>query len=176
VIPKQRIKTKNQKEHEYSIVLNKSFNIIRHICDNKVYVTTYHKEFEQIFKELYDYLKNPKKIEFDEDLVMMLTTTIKHLNAVSPYTLEMLTYLPKFLKKSRGLMLDLFEFMNQLLYYGNDALTSSEGILGVIVQIYEYSITVPILKDGSDKSPFLGAMLMQMWLTVSLDFLNIFIL
>jgi hypothetical protein len=85
---------------------------------------------------------------------------------VSPYTLDIVQYLPKFLKKSRGLMLDLFEFMNQLLFHGKESITSNDSLLSTITQIYELSITIPIIKDGSDKSPFLGALLMQMWFTV----------
>jgi len=158
------------KDPEYSIVVNKSFNILRLICENKNYIINYHKELEEIFKELYEYLKNPKKIEFDEDLVMMLTSIIKHINSVSVYTLELLQHLPKFLKKSKGLMLDLFDFMNQLLNHGGEQLTSSEANLKTITQIYEYSITIPLIKDGSDKSPFLGALLMQLWLTVRIIF------
>jgi len=158
---------KGQKDPEYSIVLNKCFIILRIICENKNYVTKYHKEFEAIFKQLYDYLKNPKKIEFDEDLVMMLSSTMKHLHVVSQYTFDLLQYLPKYLKKSKGMMKDLFDFMNQLIFYGHDTLVTNEQYLDQVYQIFELSCEVPMLNECSDKSSFLGALLMQTFITVN---------
>ena len=98
---------------------------------------------------------------------MMLSGITKHSKTVSNYTLEMLQHLPKFLKKSKGLMLDLYDLMIQLLYHGKESITSNEENLKVIANIFELSIKIPIQKDGSDVSPFLGALLMQMWMTVT---------
>lgn len=166
-IPKTRIKTKNQKDQEYSIIINKCFNILRLVCDNKDYILSFHEALESIFKELYDYLKNPKKVEFDEDLVLMLTTCMKHSGKVTNLTFEMLQHMTKFLKKNKGLMLDLYEFMNQIIVNGYSYLCESEEFCEMVYQIYLQSIEVPLVKDGSDKSPILGSLMIQTWITVS---------
>jgi len=147
--------------------LNKRFNLLRLVCDNKNYINTYHTELEYIFKELYDYLKCNKNSGFDEDLIMMLTCTMKHLRRASSYTLELLNYVPKLLKKSKGLTMDLFEFLNQLIFYGHEEVLAKEETLSNLYQIYELSATFFMEKSDLDKSPFLGALLMQVLLTVN---------
>lgn len=169
IIPHTRIKFKvtseksnsNSNGNQYNIIVNKCLNIIRSVTDKADYVKKYINHFEKILDPLFDYMKNPSRIDFDEDIVLILTAFIKHLKMIPPSALKVLPDLPKYMKKSKGLLLDLYELINQFIVYGNGVIDVNEDYNKIIMKIFRASFDK---KCDYDKSPFLGASIMQIWL------------
>lgn len=153
--------TRREKDSQYNIVVNKCFNIIRTISDKEEYVQKYILQLEEILDPIFEHMKNPTKIDFDEDIVLIMTSFIKHLKYIPKSGLKILVELPKYLKKSKGLLLDLYELVNQYIVYGKKIIDTKEDYNKIIMKIFRASFDK---KSDYDKSPFLGASLMQIWL------------
>lgn len=156
--------SRREKDSQYNLIVNKCFNIIRTLTDNATYVTKYIIVLEEILEPLFDHMKAPSKIDFDEDIILIMTSFIKHLKALPKSALALLPELPKYLKKSKGLLLDLYELVNQYIVYGNGIVDMKEEYNKIIMKIFRASFDK---KSDYDKSPFLGASLMQVWLQTS---------
>ena len=153
--------SRREKDSQYNLIVNKCFNIIRTVTDNALYVTKYILILEEILDPLFEFMKSPSKIDFDEDIILIMTSFIKHLKTLPRSALILLPELPKYLKKSKGLLLDLYELINQYIVYGNGVVDAKEEYNKVIMKIFRASFDK---KSDYDKSPFLGASLMQIWL------------
>lgn len=152
--------SRREKNTRYNITVNKCFNIIRTIADRESYVVNHILDFENILDPIFDHMKNPSKIDFDEDIVLIITSFIKHLKTIPTSALKVLPHLPKYMKKSNGLLLDLYELINQYVVYGKGIIDVTEEYNKVIMKIFRASFDQ---NADSEKGPFLGASLMQVW-------------
>jgi hypothetical protein len=170
VMPHTRIKFKvtkensaqnNARETQYNIIVNKSLNIVRTLVDKIDYMQPNFFEFEEILSPLFEYMKTPNRIDFDEDIILILTSFIKNLKIIPQSALKVLPELPKYLKKCKGLLLDLYELMNEYIVYGNGVIDTNEEYCKVVMKIFRASFDK---KFEYERSGFLGANLMQVWL------------
>jgi hypothetical protein len=108
-------------------------------------------------------MKTPKRIDFDEDIILILTSFIKFTKTIPQSALIVLPYLPLYLKKCKGLTLDLYELINHYLVYGNGIIDSNEEYAKVIMKILSTSFDK---KCESELSGFLSSCLIHIWLQV----------
>jgi hypothetical protein len=169
VVPQTRIKFKvsnpKHNNNKYNLIINKSFNIIRCITDKEIYVVKYILYLEEILKPLLEYMKNPQRIDFDEDIVLIITSFIKYSKTIPASALIVLPYLQLYLKKSKGLSLDLYELINQYIVHGNGIIDVNEEYSKVLMKIFTTSFSD---KCEYELSGFLAANLIQVWLQVYL--------
>jgi hypothetical protein len=104
-----------------------------------------------------------KKIEFDEDLVLIMTSLINLGQKVPQEAINFFQYTPKYLKKNKGLMLDLFELLNSYIIYGSDMFDSNLDYIKTLCSVIKISITDYY---GYDKSAYLGYNLLSIFLQV----------
>lgn len=104
-----------------------------------------------------------KKIEFDEDLILVVTSLITIGEKVPQEAVNFFQHTPKYLKKNRGLMLDLFELLNAYIVYGSQMFESNVEYIQTLCTMIKKSIT-----DYSDydKSAYLGYNLLSILLQV----------
>lgn len=106
----------------------------------------------------------PTRIDFDEDIILIQTSFIKHLETLPKTALKLLPDLPKYLKKNKGLGLDLYELLNMYIIYGNGILELNPDYNAVLLKLFTASFDK---RCDLDKSAFLGSSLMQIWIQVS---------
>ena len=111
-----------------------------------------------------------KKIEFDEDLVLTMTSFIRISQKVPPEGVVFFQHLPKYLKKNKGLMLDLYELLNAYIVYGSDMFDNNLEYVASLCDMIKKSITE---FSAYEKSSYLGYNLLSLLLQV-LDYLLIF--
>jgi hypothetical protein len=126
-------------------------------------VNMYIFNFEKTLQPLFDYMKNPSRIDFDEDIVLIMTSFIKIIKKIPDSGLALLPNLLKYQKKNKGLTVDLYELLNQYIIAGQGVLETNEDYLKIIIKIFKASLD-KISED--DKSAFLGASLMTIMLQV----------
>jgi hypothetical protein len=120
-------------------------------------------DFEKSLTPLFDYMKNPSRIDFDEDIVLIMTSFIKIIKKIPTSGLTLLPHLPKYLKKNKGLTVDLFELLNQYIIAGQGVLDTTEDYMKVIIKMFKSSLDKA---TEDDKSAFLGASLIIIMLQV----------
>jgi len=103
------------------------------------------------------------KIEFDEDLVLVMTSLITIGQKVPPEAVSFFQHTPKYLKKNKGLMLDLFELLNAYIVYGTEMFGSNIEYIQTLCTIIKKSITE---YSDYEKSTYLGYNLLSILLQV----------
>lgn len=81
------------------------------------------------------------KIEFDEDLVLIMTSFITTSKRIPQEGVAFFPLLTKYLKKNKGLMLDLFELLNAYIIYGGEFFESNEENIKILYEMIKKSIT-----------------------------------
>lgn len=104
-----------------------------------------------------------KKIEFDEDLVLIVTSLITIGQKVPQEAINFFQHTPKYLKKNKGLMLDLFELLNAYIVYGTEMFDSNLEYIQTLCAMIKNSITV---YSDYEKSAYLGYNLLSILLQV----------
>ena len=133
---KNKIKKKAAEKtnlNDYNIIINKCFNIIRMLMHNSQFVINNMKLIEESLKPLVDYMKEPKKIEFDEDIITIIYLIIINNKKVTPLAFSLIKNLYRYCEKVDGLLLDLYMLTNAYLAYGTEQIISNEEyFLGMI--------------------------------------------
>ena len=163
--------------YPYKILVNKCFNIIRMMLaeNNSDFVVSNEKEITNALAPLYKYMKEIKKIEFDEDLILIMTNIIQHLKTIPTIGYELLINLHKYPEKNNGMLLDLYQLVNCYMEYGLGIIESNTEYLKGIYDLFQPSIN----DIKFSKSPFYIYSLLQIWFMKSQnapsDYVNIFL-
>ena len=106
-------------------------------------------------------MKNPKKIDFDEDIIIIVTNFIRLTKSIPKSLDYIFPYLDKYYSKADSLMLDLFELLNYTIYYGKSFAKANDNNLDFLFSIFEKSL---IDDRVFEKSPILGCSLINILL------------
>ena len=87
------LQSQNQKTN---IILSKCWNIILVMADTDSFIPKYLNEFEKELIPLFDALAFPEKIEFDDEILNLITTFIKKSKTVTPVMQKIFTVFPKY--------------------------------------------------------------------------------
>ena len=147
-MPNNRVKIKKKAAeqtnlNDYKIIVNKCFNIIRMLMHSKIFVVKNLQKIEESFAPLVEYMNEPSKIDFDEDIVEIINNLIIHNQHLTKLSLVVIEHLYKYCKKIEGLLLDMYELINAYLAYGTDVILSNEKYMNLngTITIDEYGIS-----------------------------------
>ena len=73
----------HEKGEKNNLIINKCWNIIRLIVDLKEIITIYYSEIEEALKPLFEFIADPLKIEFEDDIVLAVKSMIRRTNNIS---------------------------------------------------------------------------------------------
>jgi hypothetical protein len=71
-----------------SVTIGKCMNILRMLVEKKEYISAFAEQFEERLKPLYLYMAEPQKINFDEDIIIILKSFIKKCERITPIQWE----------------------------------------------------------------------------------------
>jgi hypothetical protein len=83
---------------------------------------------------------DPFKIEFEDDIVLVLKSFIKRMKAVSPTLWQIFPYLMKVFEKNKKAFGNLLDAINYYLLYGKEYLAANTPHLDMIVQMANLSL------------------------------------
>lgn len=146
---------------QYKVIISKCFNVIQSIFNNKSFIINNAAKIDELIMPLVVYMKYPNKIEFDEDIVIIMTIFIKTLKIVPKSAVKLLPDLSQYLRKCKGLSIDLFELLNIYIIYSNSSIENSEEHSKAIFKLFKKSFAK---ESYFSTSPYLGTSLIQIWL------------
>lgn len=163
-VKKERNKIKkkaNEKtnSNDYNIIINKCFNIIRMLMHIKSFVINNNELIEKSLSPLVSCMDEPKKIEFDEDIITIIYLIIIHNGKLTPLCFSLIKNLYKYCDKVGGLLLDLYMLINAYLAYGTEQILSNEEYLLGIISVFNSGIN----GEKFFNSPFYTCILIQTW-------------
>ena len=159
---KNKIKKKAAQQtnlNDYKIIINKCFNIIRMLMHSKIFVVKNLAQIEEALTPLVEYMTDPNKIDFDEDIVSIIYYLIIHNQQLTKLSLAVIGHLYKYCEKIKGLLLDMYELINAYLAYGTDIILSNESYMEGIYKVFEQGLKNDKFKNG----PFFTCLLIQTW-------------
>ncbi|EGR28514.1 hypothetical protein IMG5_173700 [Ichthyophthirius multifiliis] len=149
----------NKKNKDY-LFINKSWNIIRHMSENPKIIPQYIDSMLHELKPLLQYVQYPEKIDFDEDIVLLVGSFIKHQKSVHPICGELANFFPKIFEKQQRVFGQLFFTLNNLIVYGKDYLLQNINTLQVVVEMcFKALFSQSNKSNDADKAE--GATLLQ---------------
>jgi hypothetical protein len=157
---KNKINQIENNNNNQIFLINKCFNIIRTLMEKKIFVQTNYEIIEESLLPLLNYLDESKSIEFDEDLVLILTKMINYKKQLTKSTIYALQFLYKYADKNEGMLLDLFELVNNYIIYGMKEIESNSLLFNSLINIFKSSMNT----EKFVKSPFYACSLIQIWI------------
>ena len=147
--------------NSYKIIVNKCFNLIRLLMDNEIFVIKNLDLIEESLKPLVDYMENPNKIDFDEDLVAVIYLIIKYNKKVTGLCFSIIKNLYKYCDKLKGLYPDTYKLVNAYLAYGTDQILSNKVWYEGIFKVFNSGIK---REERTNKSVLFTCILIQTWI------------
>jgi hypothetical protein len=118
----QRILTELKLCHERgernNLIINKCWNVIRLITELDTFMPTYASSIEEQLKPLFEFMADPSKIEFEDDIVLTIRSFIKKTNQVSPVMWTLFPVMIKVFEKNKRTFGNLLDTLNQYIIIG----------------------------------------------------------
>jgi hypothetical protein len=92
-------------------------------------------EVEKCLAPLLNYLKNPIKIEFDDELLDILKALLNNSDYVTPFSKEIFPYLHQIITKTEGLNTTLFKILNMYITKDDGFIFSNIKMLEVLIKM-----------------------------------------
>ncbi len=110
------------------------------------------------------YMHSPNKIDFDDDIIQIMSTLIKAMKNLPKVAVTMLPDICQVLRKNKGLTKELFFLINLYLINSNGILEKKEENSKSVFKLFKKCFT----KESRHKeTAFLGTILMQIWVVCS---------
>ena len=104
----------NLKNSNSQIIFGKCFNIIINILKKNPIHEDKINEFENIIENIFSYIKEPEKIDFDDEIINIITEEIKNLNKITSLSIKLLQLLIPIIKKEQEVDDSIY---NYLIYF-----------------------------------------------------------
>ena len=151
-------KLKNLNNHE--IIINKCFNIIKILLENKAFIFNNYELIENCLRPLIEYMDDPKKIKFDEDIIYIIYLLMKEREKVVGIGFNLIKNIYKYIDKCGSLYLESYQLLDKYISYGtNQILTNKKWYEGIFKAFMS-----GIKGDDSDKGVLYTCMLIQTWI------------
>ena len=147
----------------YRLIISKCFSVLHKIFQNENLILNKYQEIEKYIEPLMKYMKTPNKIDFDEDLIDIMTQIIRTLKYLPNLAVNLLPDIGQVLRKNKGMNKKLFTLMNLYVVYSNGEIETKEENSKYLFKLYKKCFT----KDSFHKeSAYLCTFIMEIWFII----------
>jgi hypothetical protein len=133
-LERQRANEKPNKKQS-SIIIVKCWNIIRTISESKELSNEQLLVIEDKLIPLFEFLNDPSKIDFDDDIILFEITIMRRTQTVSKTAWILFPCLAKVQAKYENSFIQLYPALNCYIYYGREVLANSPAYVEMIVDM-----------------------------------------
>ncbi|OMJ89162.1 hypothetical protein SteCoe_8706 [Stentor coeruleus] len=124
-----------QKKSKLSIIVVKCWNIIRALVECKSLTDEQALQLELKFVPLFEYIQNPKEIEFDDDIILFEVSVMRKCKVVTEVAWNIFKHLHLVQEKYDNTFVQLFQILNCYIYYGKNVLSGNIAFLHTISEM-----------------------------------------
>lgn len=106
------LKNCHEKGEKNNLIINKCWNVIRLVSEFDSFMPRYASELEHALKPLFEFIIDPSRIEFEDDIVLTLKSFIKKTGAISQVMWTIFPHLEKVFEKNKGVFGNLLDTVN----------------------------------------------------------------
>jgi hypothetical protein len=143
-----------------SILVQKMLNILKQITQNKGLMAKYSQNFEEVYKPIFEFMVDPSKISFEDDILNILKNFIRKTSKVSDVIYTVLPCLEKVFRKNKNCFGNtLLDTLNYYMVFGRDRLVQDKATVSMLIRIaIEAMFTVEpnVTVNNSEGSIFLS--------------------
>jgi hypothetical protein len=131
----------HEKGERNNLIISKCWNVISAMTMGvESYIALHQAEFEQILLPLFDYINHPDRIEFEDEIVMILKQFIRKSKTVTKTQWEILPHLDNIFKKNKNTFGNLFDTLNYYLVYGKEVIAQDPAKVQVFIDLAHKSM------------------------------------
>lgn len=127
-------------------------------------------EVEKCLEPLMSYLKNPNKIDFDDELLDILKALLNNSDTITPLSKEIFPYLTHVITKTEGMSTAMFKILNMYINKDDGYIFSNENNLKTLISILLESIDC---EDEIEFGPICASILLQVLPNVRKFYFNL---
>jgi hypothetical protein len=101
-------------------VINQCCNSIRTICESEEYINSFGDQIDQELVTIYDFMIDPSKIDFDDDIALSISTHINIRKEVTDIQKRVFTTFDACHQKYKGIFGNLVVAINSFIVYGTN--------------------------------------------------------
>jgi hypothetical protein len=106
------LKLCHERGERNNLIINKCWNVIRMVSELDSFMPKYSSAIEEQLKPLFEFMTDPSKIEFEDDIVLTIRSFIKKTNEVSPVMWTLFPLLTKVFEKNKRTFGNLLDTLN----------------------------------------------------------------
>ena len=149
------------KKKKKTIFIIKSWNILRFISAHKALPNEKLLEIEQTLLPVFEYIRSPKDIEFDDDILLFEVSLMRKCQTVTQAGWTLFSQLKLVQEKYEGTFLQLFPILNCYLYYGKDMFASQPEYLKSVADMCGKCIFAVFKSKVNEAANSEGALIYQ---------------
>ena len=118
-----------------NMTINQCWNVIRAMCEQKAFFPIYLDSIETALLPMFNYLVDLTNIEFDDDMVQVLTALITRRGSVSENMAKVFPYLTNFFDKYGQSFGSLMQTLNTYIIYGKENFSTNKSWIEIIIKM-----------------------------------------
>jgi hypothetical protein len=119
-----------------SILVQKMLNILKQITQNKGLMAKYSQNFEEVYKPIFEFMVDPSKISFEDDILNILKNFIRKTSKVSDVIYTVLPCLEKVFRKNKNCFGNtLLDTLNYYMVFGRDRLVQDKATVSMLITV-----------------------------------------
>lgn len=134
------LKSCHEKGEKNNLIINKCWNVIRMVSEFDSFMPRYAMMLEEALKPLFEFIIDPARIEFEDDIVLTLKSFIKKTNEVSQVMWTIFPHLEKVFAKNKGVFGNLLDTLNQYLVTGRQEISRRPEFIQMIINMAATSV------------------------------------
>jgi len=120
-------------ESDSNTFISKCFNIIKLLTEKDNKISDKIDKIEEILEPIFEYMKNPTKIDFEEEIMFIISSIVKISKSVTPSAQRVYVYLDKYFNQNNIISDELYEFLSYIILYGTDFLLKDPSHLNFVM-------------------------------------------
>ncbi|CAG9324306.1 unnamed protein product [Blepharisma stoltei] len=153
-----------KKKKKTNLIISKCWNIIRFIAESENITVEETIDLEQKLIPLFEYLKNPYDIEFDDDIVLFEIALIKKSLQISEVCWILFSHIKLIQEKNDNTFIQIFPLLSCYIYYGKEVLAKNTQALQVIAEMCSKCLVAKYKKRTSEAINSEAALIYQQML------------
>jgi len=106
------LKACHEKGEKNNLVINKCWNVLRLILENDAFMPRYAAAFEKALQPLFEFMTDPSRVEFEDDIVLSMKSFVRKTGAVSDVMWTLFPYLQAVFEKNKHTFGNLLDTVN----------------------------------------------------------------
>lgn len=121
----------SEKATKERMIMSNCWNTIKTICEQKEYIN-YRDQIEKELLPLFNYMEKPNDIDFDDEVIGIMTSFIELSGVITPVQWILLKTFPLVFEKYNSTLSSVFRCLNLMIVHGREYIMKEAWIIDLV--------------------------------------------